>query len=1242
MATPAALLSILVDANTAEATTRLSKFDRQLTAVSDKTRKGIEARLGANFNPEAFNRYQAAVEKASSRAKNRAAFKAELGANFNNTAFNQYQRAASKAEAETARVGRASENTGHSFRHLARSALELGGAFLAFEAAKKATEDVVTLGEATHRLTAITGMDAKTASTWIETMKVRGVQAKQVNMAFITLSRNIRNSEDGSKKAVAAFKELGVSQDALKRKDVNEVLKQTAEGLAHIDSPARRAALAQQLFGRGAQGLIPILKEGRKGVDEALAATQRYGAYLPKNVKTMEGAIQAQRGMNLAMDGLKITFATKVLPALLPVVQGMLNFVAQMRSGEGAGGQFAAVIKRAFDVVKTAVTNVVGVFGGFGNTVKILIGAFVASKIIAFATALKALFVIVQTNPIGVLLTAVGFLAVAFGVLSNKESSAAISARNVAQAWDQARASSRALQHAHLDLTQAQLDLINSNHQLRSAQQAVTGAADQYGKRSPQYQAAVLALKQANLDHARAALGVRDAVSGVIHASSDQRAEYTKAINKDKERIGQMLGVKLSQSQYNDILLHGATALHFVGQKTSDYQANQVKLDAMVRTARGHQAELNKTLGQMPASKSTTVSVNVDFISNIAGFINSIGSAVGSAVTHVTGSQSRPGHHFSGGMVTKPGYFAGEEAPQHPEIILASNPKYRQRNLDLWTQAGHMLHVPGFAQGGVALASAAGAAGSIDPWAVKTAGSWAHSAADSWLKSIAPKIAPAGGGGAPFHHGRFTFPLPGGSWTPGALDQGWDIAAAGHTPLFAIGAGRIAGHGIGGFGSWAPILNLDGGGSVYYGHAGPGNWTRTGARVRAGQVISEVGAGIVGISTGPHLEIGWYPPGSASGASMKSALGYKMGGIFSGATKGFAQGGIYTASDFVAGPHTASGRTYTPGFAELSNNFSAPLSQLDFSAMGHLPMGTMANVTYHGKTIRIPKIDVGAGGPGLNGHVRGIDLSMEAARMLGFNGLGDVMVSFGNAARRATRGGSRRASTGSGRTTTPGLSPAARHLANVVAGFANIPSQGTGAQITGAGLANAVTVAQSSGDTGAQGKALGNELGFEKHWLAVDQRQLKRLNRELKKRGLSRKQRGLLLQDKLALLQEIGTIEGAIGSTTSSIAGLTPADTGTGAAGSGGSGTDPNQPLIDALNADAAARASQTQAMITLKASLDQQTSYMKSVGEIETRQAIRALSDIISGQIGGSILSRATGSAGDGSVARYGSVSRA
>jgi peptidoglycan hydrolase CwlO-like protein len=143
---------------------------------------------------------------------------------------------------------------------------------------------------------------------------------------------------------------------------------------------------------------------------------------------------------------------------------------------------------------------------------------------------------------------------------------------------------------------------------------------------------------------------------------------------------------------------------------------------------------------------------------------------------------------------------------------------------------------------------------------------------------------------APSSGGGFTFPLPPSAASPPStwsLDDGVDISAPGGTPEYAVCSGTVVLHGIGGFGPSAPVIHCDSSISgydyVYYGHAGPGNWTPVGAHVSQGQVISEVGSGDVGISTGPHLEIGFAdsggsPVGPSSASAMSGLLHSSYGG----------------------------------------------------------------------------------------------------------------------------------------------------------------------------------------------------------------------------------------------------------------------------------------------------------------------------------------------------------------------------
>ncbi|HET9197647.1 MAG TPA: NlpC/P60 family protein, partial [Solirubrobacterales bacterium] len=100
-----------------------------------------------------------------------------------------------------------------------------------------------------------------------------------------------------------------------------------------------------------------------------------------------------------------------------------------------------------------------------------------------------------------------------------------------------------------------------------------------------------------------------------------------------------------------------------------------------------------------------------------AGNINSVPGASSGGL-----GKPKAQNRYTGGPVTRPMVIVGEEAPQHPEWVIATNPQYRQNNIAYWMQAGRDLGVPGFLTGGDIWGAAKSVGGAIGGLAGKGAG----------------------------------------------------------------------------------------------------------------------------------------------------------------------------------------------------------------------------------------------------------------------------------------------------------------------------------------------------------------------------------------------------------------------------------------------------------------------------------------------------------------------------------------
>jgi methyl-accepting chemotaxis protein len=223
----------------------------------------------------------------------------------------------------------------------------------------KATKDTAALARETMKLQRATGLDTTTASEWVLLLQQRGVQTDAFAKSMLSLSKAMEKWRTAGAGADSPLKTLGVSFAAVEAGDIPTVLQQVSDGLAKIQNPAERAALASKLFGRAGVQLLPVLGNGSEAMQQALDATNKYGAALSGDaLQAVKDQTTAQRELDAAQKGLSTTIGSAVLPVqaqLFGLLVAVVGPTVELLQAYDLTTPAVVALGLAYGVYKTAV-----------------------------------------------------------------------------------------------------------------------------------------------------------------------------------------------------------------------------------------------------------------------------------------------------------------------------------------------------------------------------------------------------------------------------------------------------------------------------------------------------------------------------------------------------------------------------------------------------------------------------------------------------------------------------------------------------------------------------------------------------------------------------------------------------------------------------------------------------------------------------------------------------------------------
>jgi hypothetical protein len=192
------------------------------------------------------------------------------------------------------------------------------------------TADIAAMGTELRNTALATGLSTDELQTWRAAAGAAGVAAEQFTPAIQTLRRNAENASHGAGPAVRDFYRLGITlrDSSGHLRTTDDLLQRTIEGLAGVQDPTRRTAMAMRLLGESGARLGPLFANGAEGVAEARRQIDLLGGGLSEEAIEASAEYTAQtRALDQAFTSLRGRIALFFLPALAAANQAFSRTV---------------------------------------------------------------------------------------------------------------------------------------------------------------------------------------------------------------------------------------------------------------------------------------------------------------------------------------------------------------------------------------------------------------------------------------------------------------------------------------------------------------------------------------------------------------------------------------------------------------------------------------------------------------------------------------------------------------------------------------------------------------------------------------------------------------------------------------------------------------------------------------------------------------------------------------------------
>ena len=201
------------------------------------------------------------------------------------------------------------------------------GLFHIAESFSKVGEEIALGAEAA-------GISAEEFQKLAYAAKLNNVEVNEMQQGLRVLSKQLYDARSGSQQANKAFQAVGFSPEQVRGfKNSKDALLALSDRFANIQDPIKKAALAQELLGRGGTRMVSLLSKGSKGIKEYGVEAKNLGIILSSGqVEALDRLENTLQKLWAIFKSIGAVVGATLAPAIIYLVDAFGKFVAANRA----------------------------------------------------------------------------------------------------------------------------------------------------------------------------------------------------------------------------------------------------------------------------------------------------------------------------------------------------------------------------------------------------------------------------------------------------------------------------------------------------------------------------------------------------------------------------------------------------------------------------------------------------------------------------------------------------------------------------------------------------------------------------------------------------------------------------------------------------------------------------------------------------------------------------------------------